>query len=118
MLIYVDIDETICETPSSRNYVDAIPIKENILKINELYDRGHSIYYWTARGTVTLKDWRQVTEDQFKEWGVKYHKLMFGKPAFDLLIDDKALNSLNHFDEINDYITKISVTQKSSQKLS
>ena len=116
MLIYVDIDETICQTPSSRNYIDAIPINENIEKINKLYDSGHLIYYWTARGTVTSKDWRQVTEKQFKEWGVKYHKLKFGKPAFDLFIDDKALNSLNHFNEIDRYITKIPAIPKSFQK--
>jgi hypothetical protein len=33
-IIYVDIDETICTSPSSRKYAEAIPIKENIEKIN------------------------------------------------------------------------------------
>ena len=33
-VIYVDIDETICETPHPRNYFNAQPIKENIDKIN------------------------------------------------------------------------------------
>ena len=28
---------------------------------------------------------------QLKKWDVKYHKLIFGKPSFDLYIDDKAL---------------------------
>ena len=32
-VIYVDIDETICETPEPRNYYNAKPIKENIDKI-------------------------------------------------------------------------------------
>ena len=50
MIIYVDIDETICETPD-RNYKLSNPIKENIKKINDLYDQGHTIIYWTARGT-------------------------------------------------------------------
>ena len=101
MLIYVDIDETICQTPSSRDYSQAIPIPENIDRINKLYDSGHQIVYWTARGTISKIDWRQLTEKQFDEWGVKYHSLQFGKPAFDLLIDDKALNSLHHFDDLN-----------------
>ena len=38
MIIYVDIDETICETASDRNYVNAKPLKERIAKINKLYD--------------------------------------------------------------------------------
>ena len=54
---------------------------------------GHVIVYWTARGSVTGIDWRDITESQLKDWGVKYHELRFGKPSFDLLIDDKALNA-------------------------
>ena len=51
MVIYVDIDETICVSPESRDYSLATPIKENIEKINKLYDSGDTIVYWTARGT-------------------------------------------------------------------
>ena len=40
-------------------------------------------------------DWRNITENQFKEWGVKYHDLKFGKPYYDLFIDDKNLNTEN-----------------------
>jgi len=97
MIIYVDIDETICEYTGERNYPDARPIVENIEKINNLYDDGNTIIYWTARGTVTGIDWREVTENQFREWGVKYHDLKFGKPAYDLFIDDKNINSETFF---------------------
>jgi dTDP-glucose 4,6-dehydratase len=97
MIIYVDIDETICEYMGERNYPDARPIVENIEKINNLYDDGNTIIYWTARGTVTGIDWREVTENQFREWGVKYHDLKFGKPAYDLFIDDKNINSETFF---------------------
>ena len=97
MIIYVDIDETICEYTGERNYPDARPIIENIEKINNLYDDGNTIIYWTARGTVTGIDWREVTENQFREWGVKYHDLKFGKPAYDLFIDDKNINSETFF---------------------
>ncbi len=24
-------------------------------------------------------------------WGVKYHSLIFGKPSFDIIVDDKSL---------------------------
>jgi len=97
MIIYVDIDETICITPPSRNYEDSVPIKKNIKKINELYDNGNTIVYWTARGTATGLDWRDVTEKQFDKWGVKYHKLKFGKPNYDLFIDDKNISSEEFF---------------------
>lgn len=99
MIIYVDIDETICLSPPDRNYSMAKPIKENIKKINSLYDGGNTIIYWTARGTGSGIDWRKTTEDQFVSWGVKYHELHFGKPIYDLFIDDKNINSERFFNE-------------------
>ena len=97
VLIYVDIDETICKSPEDRDYSKAVPIPNRINKINGLYDQGDTIFYWTARGTVSGIDWREVTEKQFEEWGVKYHELHFGKPAYDLFIDDKNMKSDDFF---------------------
>ncbi len=89
--IYVDIDETICFYKGKRNYPDAKPNLANIKKINILYNKGHHIKYWTARGTVTGIDWLEVTSNQLDEWGCKYHELSVGKkPAYDLLICDKT----------------------------
>jgi histidinol phosphatase-like enzyme len=99
MIIYVDIDETICKSPTTRNYQHAIPIESNIQKINELYEAGNTIIYWTARGTGSGIDWREVTEKQFEKWGVKYHELRFGKPIYDLFIDDKNINSERYFND-------------------
>ena len=99
MIYYVDIDETICRYEGDRNYPDALPIEENIEKINDLYDSGNTIVYWTARGTTTGLDWRDVTEKQFSKWGVKYHELKFGKPNYDLFIDDKNIGSERFFSE-------------------
>ena len=93
MIIFVDIDETICTSPESRDYSKAEPIRKNIKKINKMYDNGDTIIYWTARGTGSGIDWREVTEKQFERWGVKYHDLRFGKPIYDLFIDDKNINS-------------------------
>jgi len=93
MIIYIDIDETICHSPDKPNYTTSIPIKENIEKANKLYDEGHLIVYWTARGSSSGIDWEDVTKKQFKEWKVKYHDLKFGKPVYDLFIDDKNLNT-------------------------
>jgi hypothetical protein len=100
MVIYIDIDETICHSPNVPDYTISHPIVENIEKANALYDEGHTIVYWTARGTKTGIDWREQTENQFKEWGVKYHDLKFGKPNYDIFIDDKNMNT-------NDWNNKI-----------
>ena len=99
MIIYVDIDETICKSPPTRDYSLAAPIPSRIEKINKLYDEGNTIVYWTARGTGSGIDWREVTEKQFQEWGVKYHELILKKPIYDLFIDDKNINSERFFDE-------------------
>ena len=80
MKIYVDIDETICFYDDERCYPNAKPIVKRINKINDLYDEGHEIVYWTARGTVTGIDWKEITVQQFKKWGVKYHDLILKKP--------------------------------------
>ena len=91
MKIFVDIDETICFYEGERNYPDAKPNLANIKKINTLYDQGHYIKYWTARGSVTGIDWLEMTKNQLNEWGCKYHSLSVGeKPAYDLLICDKT----------------------------
>ena len=70
MIIYIDIDETICAHDRSDpsvlvDYEHAKPIYENI----------------------------EVTRKQFENWGVKFHDLKFGKPNYDLFIDDKNMNT-------------------------
>lgn len=97
MVIYVDIDETICDYGESREYPLARPIIENIRKINSMYDSGHTIVYWTARGTVTGIDWSELTKEQLVQWGAKHHKCLLGKPDFDLYICDKAISSETYF---------------------
>lgn len=93
MIIYIDIDDTICTLDEPMNYASARPIDLAISKVNLLFSEGHEIHFWTARGTLSGKDWRQLTESQLSSWGVKYHTLNFGKPAYDLFIDDKNINS-------------------------
>ena len=93
MIIYIDIDETICETPKSRDYAKAKPLQENIEKANKLFEEGNTVIYWTARGTGTGIDWADLTKSQLAIWGVRYHDLKFGKPVYDLFIDDKNMNA-------------------------
>jgi len=93
MIIYIDIDETICESPPDRDYSKAIPILANIAKANKLYEEENTIVYWTARGTVSGIDWYDLTKQQLIDWGVKFHDLKLGKPYYDLFIDDKNMNT-------------------------
>jgi hypothetical protein len=90
-VIYIDIDETICNTPENRDYFEATPIKDNIEKINKLYEKGNTIVYWTARGSRTNINWYNLTKKQLDDWGAKYHELRVDKPYYDLFIDDKNI---------------------------
>jgi len=90
MIIYVDIDGTICNNTDG-HYNKAKPIYENIKKINKFFDEGDTIIYWTARGAISNVDWADLTKAQLKKWGAKYHDLkMDTKPHYDLLICDKT----------------------------
>ena len=95
MIYIVDIDGTIChevfDADGNKEYEKATPIEERIEKVNALYDEGHTIIYWTARGAVSGKDWYDVTAKQLADWNVKYHKLRVGdKPHYHVWVDDKA----------------------------
>ena len=104
MIIYIDIDDTICyrDDNTELDYSKSKPITEAINKANQLFDKGHTIIYWTARGTMTGIDWSEVTKKQLSKWGVKYNELKFGKPAYDLFIDDKNMNSDKWWEKLDD----------------
>ena len=90
MIIYVDIDGTICHSKDSE-YHESTPRQKQIDKINKLYDEGHEIVYWTARGGHSGVDWSRFTKRQIDEWGCKYTRIETQKkPSWDLFIDDKT----------------------------
>ncbi len=92
MAVYcIDIDGTICTTTKS-DYEHSKPIEEVISRINYLYDEGHIIKIYTGRGSTSGINWYKFTQEQLKSWRVKYHELIFGKPAADFYIDDKGVN--------------------------
>ena len=89
----IDIDGTICT--QKRDYNMAQPIEDNIKKIQKLFEDGNEIQYFTARGTETGIDWKEVTINQLKEWGLPNpENVLFGKPSADVYIDDRALNAM------------------------
>ena len=93
-----DIDGTICSHDSQDTpYSEARPIKERIRFFNELFDAGHEIIYWTARGGSSKVDHSELTKTQLNKWGVKRTELRMGKPPYDYWIDDKAFNVKDFF---------------------
>ena len=103
----IDIDGTICTNGDceSCKYEGSTPIKDRIEKINQLYDEGNIIKYFTARGMGRYKDDAQKAKDKFFNltkmqlniWGCKYHELILGKPSSDYYIDDKAIAANEFF---------------------
>lgn len=97
--ICFDIDNVICKTKSNNDYSKSIPIKKNIEVINRTYEKNFKVILYTARymgrsnGNIAnvRKMIKPLTLKQLKKWGVKYHEIHFGKPSFDLFIDDKSL---------------------------
>jgi hypothetical protein len=93
-----DIDNIICTTIGSK-YSESKPNYKAIKLINSLYKRGFIIKLFTARYMGRNKDdiklaapkAKKITLIQLKKWNVSYHKIFFGKPSYDIIIDDKAL---------------------------
>ena len=107
-MIYVfDIDGTICSKVDDGDYSKAEPLLERIDVVNQLYDEGNTIIFQTARGmgrsgnssAFAYARFEQVTKDQLRSWGVKFHSFFMGKPAGDIYVDDKAIRDLDFFDQ-------------------
>lgn len=105
MTTYVfDLDGTLCSN-SMGEYHLAQPFLERIDFVNQLFDEGHDIILHTARGMgrsqnkveEATKNWKEFTEKQISEWGLKYHQIHFGKPSGDIYVDDKAINERDFF---------------------
>ena len=102
-----DIDGVICARPNDiehlgkKKYEQCYQLQSTIDIINQLYDSGHTIKLFTSRGMSMYKgdlyivhdELYEFTYNQMKEFGVKFHELILGKPAYDFIIDDKAINS-------------------------
>lgn len=92
-----DIDNTLVNTIGN-DYENSTPIQHRIDRVNSLFDNGNVIYLFTARGMSSGKDYYELTENQMQKFGVKYHRIIMGKPDVDLFVDDKAI-SVNEWDD-------------------
>lgn len=96
MIYFIDIDGTIC-TNTHGDYEKAVPFLDRIAKINNLYESGHKVVYWTARGGTSGIDWSELTRSQLAAWGAKCDEIRMKKPSYDVWVDDKAFNSEEWF---------------------
>jgi len=91
-----DIDGVICKT-IKKKYKSSKPNYKVIKLINNLYDQGHYIIIFTSRFMgrnkenvkLAKKQGYNFTNAQLRNWGLKFHKLIFGKPSYDFFVDDK-----------------------------
>lgn len=114
-IIAFDLDDVLCFRRSNEGgvakYHTCYPNDSMIQVVNECYKSGAIIKIYTARGMTTFSgdvskiysNLYSLTLEQLKKWGVDFHELVMGKLHYDLLIDDKALNSLN-VESIGDFI--------------
>ncbi|HLB07534.1 MAG TPA: hypothetical protein VJN41_07570 [Alphaproteobacteria bacterium] len=91
-VLVIDIDGVIAVKTPENDYRKARPIVDNIGIVNALFEAGHRIVLFTGRGSRTGTDWRAFTRVQLADWGVRYHELIFGKPAGDCFVDDKHVS--------------------------
>lgn len=87
----IDIDNTICIT-NEEDYKNCIPLYDRIIKLNDLYELGHEINYWSSRGDPK---WNEFTIRQLNWWGVKYDTLSVGKPHYDIMFDSRNADILD-----------------------
>ena len=75
----IDIDGTITDdvpNEEPQRMVTCLPYEGSVEMINEWYDEGHIITFFTSRSD----EHRDVTEKWFETHGYKYHNLLMNKP--------------------------------------
>ena len=98
MNLFFDIDQTITHWNDNRDYENFKADTEMVSMINSLYDSGHKITLYTARGMKSVGPGRIITEivpgllKNLEKIGLKYNELLTHKPVYDWIIDDKAMS--------------------------
>lgn len=96
MRIAIDLDDTLCW---GKPYEAAQPLPGAKELLARLRAQGHTVIIYTARGmnccagnvAKAIAQIGKLTLDQLDQWGFEYDEIAFGKIAYDVLVDDKAL---------------------------
>jgi|TARA_B110001452_G_C14809257_1_gene282423 hypothetical protein len=98
-----DLDGVICTTTNA-DYKNSKPKKKIIELINNLYSKNYIIvftarYMGRSKENIRLakKKGYKSTLKQLKKWNLKFHKLKFGKPTYDIIVDDKSFDFKNNW---------------------
>ncbi len=110
--ICFDLDGVLC-TQTTGDYENARPKRNAIETVNRLHDEGYRIVIHTSRfmnrhnGDVdaAIREGFELTSRQLMEWGVKFDKLYLGKPAYDTVVDDRAVFFTEDWERIYDAVT-------------
>ena len=114
MILCFDLDNVICKTKNV-NYKHAKPIARTVKIINKAYNYKFKVIIFTGRfygkcnGNLNkiLKMDNGLTKRQLKKWKIKYHRLIFGEPMFDVYVDDKNFQfKKNWHKQFNNQILK------------
>ena len=87
MRFLIDIDGTVLTQHAPGDYDKCEPLPGALEFVNGLYDQGHQVVFYTARNFKYM----QLTHEQLRRFGFKYHHLDMGKPHGDIIIDDRAV---------------------------
>lgn len=111
-IFVVDIDGTVCEDIKNEEgcsrMANAKPFSDAINQINQWYDDGHFICFFTAR----TNDHKTVTESWLKQKGVKYHQIIYCKPrrigdyAEYHFIDNAKIRATTYTGKFGEFVTK------------
>jgi uncharacterized HAD superfamily protein len=75
----IDIDGTITDdvpNEEPERMSTCLPYEGSVEIINSWFDEGHIITFFTSR----TEEHREITEQWFKKFGLKYHNLLMNKP--------------------------------------
>ena len=90
MMFEFDIDNTLVTQGTPGEYQTCTPIDGAVERVNKLHDLGHVIVLHTARHWMHF----DITYNQMKKFGFKFHSLLMGKVNADVIIDDRAVSSV------------------------
>ena len=102
--ICFDLDNTICTTVKNY-YSKSKPKKKIINLINNINPQKYEVIIFTSRfmgrSNENVKKAKSLgyifTKNQLASWGLRYDKLLLGKPSYDKIVDDKSINFSKKF---------------------